>query len=559
MGFDLATAVPVKGFDLASAKPVDALHDQIAAQVDNDAISRGARNFAQDANPVMNYIAGRGKAGSDLVHGIGQRLGLVDQATIDETKRLDAPLMATKAGMLGNIEGNITNSLPLAIAGPSIPAAIGVGAGLGFVQPTATGDSVLKNTAIGGALGGAAAGTGRLLSMGANKLMASAAANQVSNAGRDAAVKNALASGYVLPPTEINPNMMNTALEGLSGKIKTNQTAAFKNQPVTNKLAAKALGLPEDTVLTSEVLQAGRKEAGAAYEAVKATGTVKADDAYNKALDNITSKYQGAAQSFPGLAKNEIPEMVDALRQPSFDAGHAVDAIGLLRENADKAFRAGDTGLAKAAKDAARAMEDQLGRHLEATGQDPALVDAFKSARQSIAKNYSVNKALNPATGDVSAASLGKELSRGKPLSDELLTIAEANKAFPKATQSLTSNPNQLSPLDWATGVAAGIASGNPLKAAAAALAARPAVRGAILSGPYQRFAASGDKYAPNGLVKLLSSDSTPGALVGQARRSSSAAIERDKEQAFADGGPVRAYKDAKKEQRYQEWKRGRA
>jgi hypothetical protein len=363
--------------------------------------------------------------------------------------------------------------------------------------------------------------------MGANALVSRGAANQVANAGKDAAVSNALGAGYKLPPTEINPSITNSLLEGLSGKIKTSQAASAKNQPITNQLAAKAVGAPVDAPLTAEALQGIRKSAGQAYEAIKGTGTVAADAPYTQALDTIAQKYQGAAQGFPGLVKDDIPKMIESLKQPNFDAAHAVDAISVLREGANKAFAAGDTAMGKASKDAASAMEGMLERHLTATGQDPALLKSFVDARQTIAKTYSVEKALNAATGDVSAKVLANQLAKGRPLSGELKTIAEVGGAFPKATQSLPQNYNASSPLDYMGAVVGGVKSGNPLATAAAILAARPAVRGVILSGPYQKLAASGDKYAPNALVNLLSSQGTPARLLGQARLTAGGAINR--------------------------------
>lgn len=102
---------------------------------------------------VQRMREGAGKMFYDAVRGIGQRLNLVDQKEIDEAARLDEPLMNTGAGVAGNILGNVALAAPLAVV-PGANTVLGagaIGAGLGFAQPTKTGDSVLKNT-----LGGAA-------------------------------------------------------------------------------------------------------------------------------------------------------------------------------------------------------------------------------------------------------------------------------------------------------------------------------------------------------------------------------------------------------------------
>ena len=125
---------------------------------------------------------------------------------------------------------------------------------------------------------------------------------------------------------------------------------------------------------------------------------------------------------------------------------------------------------------------------------------AFRKARQDIAKSYSVQKAVNPATGDVSAQSLARELVKGKPLSGDLRTIAEVGNAFPKATQALKESPKAVSPLDFAFGGGAGIATGNPM--ALGMLAARPAARSLLLSPMYQGLLAKPPSYGP-GLLEL--------------------------------------------------------
>jgi hypothetical protein len=65
------------------------------------------------------------------------------KAEIEEQRRLDKPLMATKAGMFGDVAGTV--------AGGSVLAPLGVvqsGAALGYLTPTAGDESVLKNTAL---------------------------------------------------------------------------------------------------------------------------------------------------------------------------------------------------------------------------------------------------------------------------------------------------------------------------------------------------------------------------------------------------------------------------
>lgn len=397
--------------------------------------------------------------------------------------------MNTTAGKVGNVIGLGAVAAPTALI-PGANTAMGaalIGGGTGGM--TTEGDILERLKGAGaGSLGGLAGKyAGDALGAGsrwlANRGQASAAAKNAAAAPRMAAAQAGAREGYVVPPADLQPGMATELLSGLSGKIKTAQTASVRNQGVTNNLAARDLGLPQGQPITREALEAVRATAGqSGYAPIRAAGDVTADATYSKALDSIVGQYQGAARSFPGAAKNPVVDLVDGLRQQKFDAGDALDMVKVLRSQADDAYNAGNTTLAKAAKSAAGALEDQLERHLEAAGNKGAM-QAFREARKQIAKSYSVK--LN-GTGDVNAGYLAKQLEKGKPLSGDLLTIAQMASAFPKATQSLKEAPKAWSPLDMVAG-GGGFALGSPVPALLAA--GRPAARSLLLSGPMQRAA----------------------------------------------------------------------
>ena len=114
---------------------------------------------------LQKFAAGYGKAIPDMAQGVGQRLGLVSQAAVDERKKLDAPLMRTGAGMVGNITGNVAALVPtVAIPGAAtVPGAAAIGAIAGAAQPTATGESALSNSLTGAAFGGGGVAAGKVL------------------------------------------------------------------------------------------------------------------------------------------------------------------------------------------------------------------------------------------------------------------------------------------------------------------------------------------------------------------------------------------------------------
>lgn len=325
-------------------------------------------------------------------------------------------------------------------------------------------------------------------------------------AADEAAIK-AKDAGYSLPPTQVNDGFWNKLIEGAAGKLKTGQELSVKDQRNTNTLVRKGLGLADDAELTPQSLAQIRKDAGQAYETVRNAGTVTADAAYAEALGKVAAPFERAAKDFPDAARTDILDAVKAARRGSFDAGSAVDQIGILRGKADIAYAAKDKKLGGAYKDIASALEEQLGRHLENSGVGAEALDAFRSARQQIAKTYTVEKHLQP-NGNVDARGLAADLKRGKPISGELKTVAEFGANFPKAAQlpeKIGGTPT--SPLDAAVSLASiggAVATGQPLVALGAiAPYARPLLRKLITSDAYQKRMVNPKQSGPGVLTRL--------------------------------------------------------
>lgn len=139
-------------------------------------------------------LAGLGKAQYGTARGIGQLVGLVSEEDEAESRRLDAPLMDTTAGFLGNVAGyglqmigpgvlaggiakgaqganlmraaqganelrslnavaNTANVVRSAALPTSLPGAVGQGAAIGYAQPVVQGESRGTNAAIGAGAG----------------------------------------------------------------------------------------------------------------------------------------------------------------------------------------------------------------------------------------------------------------------------------------------------------------------------------------------------------------------------------------------------------------------
>lgn len=468
---------------------------------------------------LENVAAGSGKAIVDAARAVRQmatgatraapyavpevlrfihRAAPIEQSDIDEARRLDAPLMDTVGGKVGNIG---TKLAALFVPGANTYAgAAASGAALGALEPTATGESRALNTAVGGGGGVAGKFVGDKVAAGVQKLfqtkLASETARQAADAGRNAAAAAGRDAGYVVPPTQANPTTVNRVLEGVAGKLTTAQQASAKNQQVTNRLTRLGLGLRHDEPITEEVLAAVRARAGKAYERL-GKGKFAADETFQKGVEGLAVAQKRLAEEFPELASKDVLTLAERLKRDTFDGETLVELTKTLREKAGAAFAKGETGAARFYKGAAREVEDLMERNIAYTGAGgPNALKEFRAARQLIAKAHAAEKALNKATGDIDAGKFADMLRKGKRLSDEFKTVGEFAAAFPKAAQrvdKMGSLPG-TSPLDYtAAGIFSGLA-GNP--ALMATVAARPAVRSTILSDAFQKYATT-PSYGP--------------------------------------------------------------
>ena len=469
-----------------------------STQVDKSEVLEETFNTTDGMSNGAKFWAGMGKAFVDTGRGIadlvydaiqGEQWGEESlNNSIKESRRLDAPLMDTKAGMAGNITGNVAAFAPTAFI-PGVNTYTGsalVAGGMGALQPTTEEDSRVKNIAASAPMGILGKWGGDKIVKSANNGIINAGISKAQNVVKDATTKIARKSGYKIPPSQANPSILNNALEGLSGKIQTGQHASVKNQQVTDRLARQSLGLKENTPLTTETLKSIRSEAGKSYEAVKKIGSIVTDNRYIDDLASITQDYSKLSKEFPTLAVKQIDDLVDDVTKESFDSSNLVALIKKLRFDASKNMRSMDDPVKAELGGIQRNISNKIEDLIERNIKDPSILKSFKDSRIKIAKTYAVEDALNSATGHVEAGLLGKALSKGDILTGELEVIGKTALTFPKAAQNIDKVGSVLtsSPLDWAAAATAAAASGNP--AMLGMVAARPLARSTLLSKPYQ-------------------------------------------------------------------------
>lgn len=282
---------------------------QPSGRMDMSNVSRPDGSQYDPYNPTVGmsgaqrFLAGAGKALTDIYRGGAQLLGADNQAEIDAAKARDLPLMQTGAGMAGNIAGNVAAFLPTSMipgANTYTGAAL-IGAGIGALQPTAEGDSRLTNVAAGAAGGAAGQGLANALS----RVLAPKTAP---------AVRQLLDEGVTPTPGQ--------TLGGVYGKLES----ALESVPFLGEGIRKAKGRAVEqynvAALNRVLRPIGQSVKNAGYEGLEQARSLTSrayDDAFDvlKRVD-IDPQFQGAMAninqmltSVPKTVQRQFARVID--------------------------------------------------------------------------------------------------------------------------------------------------------------------------------------------------------------------------------------------------------
>ena len=368
-------------------------------------------------------------------------------------------------------------------------AAAATGGGLGQATAQELGGGTVAQTLAG--LGGGLAGTGLVRPQAIGP-----STQQIQNANRDETLKLGRDAGYVALPTDVGGRKAGRFLEGVSGKFKTEELASARNQQVTNNLTKRYLDLPEDTPLTTEVLENARTSVYPAYEAIAETGTISLGN--KNPFSNIVTGINKVTGGKNALMQ-DIPDTY------TIDAATAIQKLKELRSDGSAYLRSGTNIMKPNPKEVARGnrylseadkLEKAIENHVVKLGQ-PELINQFRDARRYIAKTFTVEKALNPQTGTVDAKKIAKELDKGVPITDELALVGKFAKAFPKTTKVVAEAPAPFSALDlYGAGAGAGVDIMTGVPALSLLAPGRLAARYGLMTPQGQRLLAT-PQYTP--------------------------------------------------------------
>jgi len=308
----------------------------MAAAIQRSALTLAKKEKAPDPTEGMSgtekFLAGVGKGMTDVGRGLRQflpdALGGLSRADIEESRKLDAPLMNTGAGMAGNIVGTAASLLPTAfipgantIAGASL-----IGAGTGLAQPSTSTRETLMNTGIGGVAAplaiGAVRGT-QAAYQGVRGLM-----DPFTARGQQRIAADVLRRSATDPRNAAQAAV--AARELVPGSEPT--LAQVANDPGLAQLERTILNLPEYAPAVQQRQGAQRVARLNAVQDIAGRGGYLDDITRGRAIF-AGEDYARAAQEGvdPAMAQAVQPQIANLMERPSIQAAQR-DAIRLARE-----------------------------------------------------------------------------------------------------------------------------------------------------------------------------------------------------------------------------------
>lgn len=376
-----------------------------------EAVAAEAADPSSDMTSGQRALAGAGKFFADMGQGAGQLMGMVPQGQVDETARLDAPLMRRGSAKAGYMGAGALSTVPTA-AIPGANTVLGsalLGAGMGGLSPVQTGESRMKNMAIGGA-GGAA---GQMLGNALGRL------NQPVRAELPPELQGlaAKAEQFGIPldaadRTGSRPlKVLRSVFESLpatadkQAAVNEAKRAAF-NRAVLGEVGQSA------TTATPDVLNAARTRIGGEFERLTQSNEIKLGDQFLDAL----VKVDGSRNEFTSPAVSTAVDKAFGLLTRAQEQGGKISGVdyqkirSTLGKAADDAFGSRNSELGQALKTIKRALDQAARDSMPASEKQ-----AWDVASRQWQNLKVVEKAASPTTadavmGNISPAKLAQAL-----------------------------------------------------------------------------------------------------------------------------------------------------
>ena len=383
-----------------------------------------------------NAMIGAGKFFVDTARGVKQVLGVGDQAAlqreVDESRRLDAPLMRTAGGKVGNIGAAAITAAPaMFIPGANTVAGSAlVGAGLGAASPVATGESRMENAAIGAAGGAVGQGIANTVGRVIRPVRGPAPSGEHA-----ALIAEAERRGIPLSAGQITQSRPLQALESTMRDMPftAGRSEAFRQsqQAGLNRALTRTFG--EDAqALTPEILGRAKDRIGGVFRDVSNRNALQLDNTFDDALRAVrdantkagplaSGKVDDVAQWLSDFGKSQpvATGLLDAAGNPVMVSPPRTAMSGdqyqtlrsILTRNSKDAYQAGNSQLGGALKGLRNALDDAAERSIS-----PADQAAWRAARKEYANLKTIEKAVkSDGSGEAFAARLAGEVRKANP------------------------------------------------------------------------------------------------------------------------------------------------
>jgi hypothetical protein len=279
-------------------------------------------SFKYDATDGMSgtdkFLAGAGKGMTDVVRGVGQLVGAVDQTAVDEAKSRDRALSETGAGMAGELVGNLALTMAPGVglgglatkgaaavlptiaraAAPTVGAALS-GAAVSGAAPVASDESRAGNAVL-GAAGGA---IGDVAARGVSRI--------AQPIRQSAAVQRLLGEGVVPTPGQ--------AAGGVVGRLEEK----FQSLPGPGdiiRMGRDRAGTEFNAAALNKAVPAGQRTVTAIGQEGIDQAKTAISGAYDAALAGRVMQPDAALNTGLQAAKNASLLPLNSNRQKEFDS-----------------------------------------------------------------------------------------------------------------------------------------------------------------------------------------------------------------------------------------------
>lgn len=397
-------------------------------------------------NPLQRFLAGSGKAVMDIGRGAGQMLGLVDQATIDEAARMDAPLMRTTAGKIGNIVGNIGATMP-AMAIPGANTMVGatlLGGAMGATQPVTNGESRAANTLMGAAGGAAGQGIANAIGRVVRPVRAPDVGDEMKRIIDVAKSNNIpLTAGQITQsrPLQALESTMST-MPFTAGRAEAQRQA---QQSAFNRALLGTMGQNGDA-LTPDVLNAARQRIGGEFSRLSSQNELKATLPFLQRVSSVAADAQAkGTQDVAKIVGSYVDDLTNHISQNGTISGEFYrqidsklgrqirgttngdlatalrDLQSVVRQGMDDSISAADQGAWRAARGQYKALKT-----VGAAVKNDASGEAFPGRLAQSVRRSNENAMLY-GTGNTELADLAKV---GQLLKDSVPNSGTAERQF---------------------------------------------------------------------------------------------------------------------------------